>query len=147
MSTRDMPEVSRRLANALVEAYPGHVRSRLGEHPVEGLEAAIAEGEAWLAEKLTELLSQPFDAQRRGPLEVFQEAMRFPTEHLVAAGAAPKPRDPTTESALPGDVYDLAPASSRDLGDELWAIHLAWGASKAAALTASPPPQSADGER
>ena len=51
------------------------------------------------------------------------------------------------EAALPGDVYDLAPASTRDLGDEVWALHLAWGAAKAAAFKRRPaPPPGDDGQ-
>jgi hypothetical protein len=128
-----MPEVSRRLAEALVASYPDHVRRRVPSQ-VPGLAEAVAAGADWLAESLASLLSQPFPDQRRGPLELFQEAMRFPTEALAAAGVEPRRRDPVASSALPGDIYDLAPASSRDLGEEVWACHLAWGAAKARAL-------------
>lgn len=140
----DMPEVSRRLAAALVEAYPKHVRARLSAGPAEGMDEAIAEGRDWLALALADLLDRPFADQRRGPLELFQEAMRFPTARLLEAGAEPVGRDPVAESALPGDLYDLAPASSRDLGEEVWAIHIAWGAAKAAAITGPTPPGPAD---
>lgn len=146
MSRGDIPEVSRRLADALVEAYSQHVRRRVSPQPVPGLEEAIEEGRSWLASALADLLARPFPDQRRGPLELFQEAMRFPTARLLEAGAEPVSRDPVAESALPGDVYDLAPASSRDLGEEVWAVHLAWGAAKAAAITAPPSPGPADDE-
>lgn len=138
-----MPEQSRQLVEKLVEAYPFHVHERLGRD-VEGMEGAVEEGRRWLEAALTQLLSQSFAAQRRGPLELFQEALRFPTARLMAAGVDPVARDPVAESALPGDLYDLAPASTRDLGEEVWAIHLAWGAVKAAAITASPPQRDAD---
>lgn len=137
MSQEPMPEISRRLLDALVEAYPRYVGERLGEQVPAGTEDAVERGRAWLATVLAELLSQPFIEQSRGPLEVFQEAMRFPTEHLAAAGVDPVSRDPVAESALPGDVYDLAPASSRDLGEEVWQVHLAWGATKASVITGS----------
>lgn len=132
-----MPEISRRLLDALVEAYPRYVSERLGEQRPAGMEVALQRGRIWLETALGELLSQPFTEQRRGPLEVFQGAMRFPTEHLAAAGVEPASRDPVAESALPGDVYDLAPASSRDLGEEVWQVHLAWGATKASVITGS----------
>ncbi|HSJ28101.1 MAG TPA: hypothetical protein VLB67_07800 [Acidimicrobiia bacterium] len=99
-----------------------------------GLDEAIGRGETWLRNELGEQLAKPFERQIRGPLEVFQEAMRFPTEALAAHGAVPVSRDQVTANALPGDVYDLAPASSRDLGEDVWRAHLAWGAAKAAAL-------------
>lgn len=147
MSQESMPEISRRLLNALVEAYSPYVWQRLGERRPAGTEEAVEQGRAWLERTLTELLSKAFTEQRRGPLEVFQEAMRFPTAHLAAAEVETVRRDPVAESALPGDVYDLAPASSRDLGEEVWQVHLAWGATKAAAITGSAPPGSDDAGR
>ncbi len=141
MTQDQMPPISRRLHRALVGAYATHVRRRLREAvETEGLGEALDAGERWLADNLTDLLSLPFGQQGRGPLEIFQEAMRFPTDTLQRAGVEPVWRDPVAESALPGDVYDLAPASSRDLGEEVWEIHLAWGAAKAAALKRETPP-------
>jgi hypothetical protein len=96
---------------------------------------AIETGENWLRAELTALLEQPFLEQQRSPLAVFQEAARFPTEALRAAGAAPIKRDHVTENALPGDVYGLAPASSQELTSEAWRAHLAWGAAKAQAMS------------
>lgn len=115
-------------------AYRPSVTARLeaGGYPTP--EDAITEGEAWLAVSLEELLGRPFAAQSRSPLEVFQEAMRFPTAALFAAGAHPVARDEVTAVALPGDLYDLAPASSQELGETAWHAHLAWGAAKAAAV-------------
>ncbi|MFO7293394.1 MAG: hypothetical protein FWJ92_03895 [Actinomycetes bacterium] len=140
-----MPEESRRLLEALVAAYPDHVRRRVGAREVAGLDGAIEAGRRWLEESLTELLSLPFTEQRRGPLELFQAAMVFPTECMAEAGLEPVSRDPVAEAALPGDVYDLAPASTRDLGEEVWSLHLAWGAAKAAAFRRRPaPPPDAD---
>lgn len=131
---------SRRLLEALVDAYPGYVRSRLPAVP-EGIDDAIADGQTWLRAALTDLFLRPFAAQPRGPLEVFQEAMKFPTAVLEQAGVEAPSRDPVAEAALPGDLYDLAPASTRDLGEEVWTIHLMWGATKAGALTGSPTTQ------
>lgn len=137
-----MKQVARQLIEALVAAYPDHVLTRLGHEDIPGLDEALAAGAEWLGATLEDLLSRPFREQRRGPLEVFQEAMRFPTDHLATLGRAPAERDPIAKSALPGDLYDLAPASTQDLGEEVWGRHLAWGAAKAAdALT--PPPGSA----
>lgn len=147
MSRESMPEVSRRLLAALVDVYPRHVWSRLGGDAPPGMDEAVADGRHWLESALEGLLAQDFVDQRRGPLEIFQEAMRFPTEHLAAAGAEQATRDPVSESALPGDVFDLAPASTRDLGEEVWQVHLAWGATKAAAITGSTRPGSGDAER
>ena len=138
--------MSRPLVRALVAAYPRHVHERLGRRgwpPPEGLDQAMARGERWLERELETLLELPFERQPRGPLEVFQEAMRFPTEALAAAGQAPVARDPAVESALPGDVYDLAPASSREIGEEVWRLHVEWGLAKARSLRGPAPPDSA----
>jgi len=126
------------LADRLVDAYRPYVLQRCGErgwaHSARLL-TSLAEGETWLRASLTSLLDLPFGAQRRGPLEVFQEAMRFPTEALAADGVAEPVRDEGVSRALPGDVYDLAPASTRLLGDDVWAAHMAWGVEKASAIT------------
>jgi hypothetical protein len=125
------------LTKALVAAVRPHVVSRvtaLAPGPVAGLDDAVSEAETWLESELKSLLSLPFDDQRRSPLELFQEAMRFPTEALRSANVVPIRRDPVEAGALPGDLYRLAPASSQELGEEVWRAHLAWGAGKAKAM-------------
>lgn len=129
--------MSSQLIAALRSAYRRHVEARFAERGWEvtaEVGEALDRGEEWLAAQLEEHLGVPFAEQRRGPLEIFQEAMRFPTDALSAAGAVAVARDDVTNQALPGDVYDLAPASSATLGEEVWRLHLAWGAAKARAL-------------
>ena len=111
-----------------------HVLETRGWEVGPAVAEAIDEGERWLADRLDGLLAEPFDRQRRGPLEVFQEAMRFPTAALIDLGVDPVERDPMAERAIPGDVFDLAPASSSTLGETVWHAHLAWGAAKANAM-------------
>lgn len=126
-------EASQTLTTELVGAYAPFVRSRtqgLGADLVE----VVQEGESWLREQLTTELSRPYGQQRRGPLEIFQAAMSFPTEALVEAGAPEPVRDPMAVRALPGDRFDLAPVSSRDINEDVWSAHLVWGATKARAL-------------
>ena len=126
-----------RIHDALLGAYRRHLSGVLERRGIEvsgRVDRAIDRGEAWLAERLEELARTPFHRQRTGPLQLFQAAMRFPTDALHEEGHPPVRRDQVTVNALPGDVYDLAPASSRDLGDEVWAAHLEWGAAKAAAI-------------
>ncbi|MDH3260861.1 MAG: hypothetical protein OEM84_07810 [Acidimicrobiia bacterium] len=135
-----MTDLATDLATSLIAVFSTYVEERLEEQGLErppSLDDALAEGEAWLGPTLEELLSLPFDEQRRGPLEVFQEAMRFPTDALAGAGVEAVVRDPGAVAALPGDVYNLAPASSRQLGDGVWMAHLEWGATKARALHGS----------
>jgi hypothetical protein len=126
------------LADRLVAAYRPYVLGVIdgrGWEAPEDMGSALERGEAWLRDTLDALLSLSFAEQHRGPLEVFQEAMRFPAEALAAAGVPQPVRDETRLGVLPGDVYDLAPASSRALGEEVWQAHLVWGAAKARALT------------
>jgi hypothetical protein len=133
-----MTPVAAELCSSLVDAYVPYVRARvarLGPDCPPGLDVAIDEGRSWLETALPELLGQPFASQDRGPLELFQEALRFPTALLERAGYEVVPRDELVANALPGDLFDLAPASSNDLGEAAWRAHLAWGASKAVAMT------------
>lgn len=125
------------VAEAFVAVFRPYLERRLAERGIDvddDLSAAIDEGRAWLATALDELLAAPFEHQPRGPLEVFQEAVRHPTSVLVARNVPAPTRDEVTANALPGDSHDLAPASSRDLGETVWQAHLRWGAAKAAAL-------------
>lgn len=133
-----MDEASQALRDRLIEVYETHVRARLTEQGIDapdGIDAAIERGRMALESTLDELLSKPYGDQTRGPLELFQEAMEHPTLALHAAGVEPVRRDETTRSALPGDLYDLAPASSQTLGEKAWHAHLAWGLAKAMAVT------------
>ncbi len=133
-----MTPVAAELCSSLLDAYVPYVRdrvARLGPNSPPGLDAAIDKGRRWLETALPDLLGRPFPSQDRGPLELFQEALRFPTAVLERAGYQAVPRDELVANALPGDLFDLAPASSHDLGEAAWSAHLAWGASKAAAMT------------
>ncbi len=129
-----MNEAAHELMTSMLSAFTGYVEQciqHLGVDRPPSFDDALTDGLAWLETNLEALLIQPFDEQRRGPLEVFQEAMRFPTDSLAAAGTDAVRRDAGAVAALPGDLYGLAPASSRQLGDEVWMAHLAWGARKA----------------
>lgn len=129
-----MTDSARSLLQALVAAYRPYVEAALVARGLPPVTEALADGEAWLEARLETLLALPASEQRRSPLELFQEAMRFPTEALAALGVEPTVRDEVAESALPGDIYDLAPASSQALGETAWQAHLEWGAAKAAAM-------------
>jgi hypothetical protein len=132
-----------KLRRAFVSAYRPYLAGRMAELRREipdGWGDALAEGEAWLDRELTRLLATDPAGQARGPLELFQEAMRFPTRVLTAAGYQEAERDPITVVALPGDLFDLAPATSQVLGEDAWRSHLAWGTVKAAAVTSGVAP-------
>ncbi|MBK5266214.1 MAG: hypothetical protein JJE47_02155 [Acidimicrobiia bacterium] len=126
-------EASATLAAALVATYGAFVAAGTGKYGVD-LSPAISAGESWLRAELDAELSAPYHKQRRGPLEIFQAAMTFPTEALVDAGAPEPVRDLMAVRALPGDRFDLAPASSREISEDVWSAHLVWGVTKARAL-------------
>lgn len=130
-----MDRVSQELLRAFATAFAPYLRQRLAARGWPSLPEAERAGAEWLRRSLDELLSQPYTQQMRTPLELFQEALAPANEALQAAGVPIPLRDAAAGAALPGDHYDLAPASSAALGDEVWRIHLAWGAAKAAALT------------
>ncbi len=133
----EMSAASTELRDVLVSVYVPHVRRRLvamSIEPDEALANALSIGRTWLADELTALFTTPHPQQSRGPLELFQEAMRFPTEELRRRGVDPVHRNAVAERAIPGDVYDLAPASSSLLGETVWQAHLAWGAEKASVM-------------
>lgn len=130
------------LVATFVAAYPDYVVERLATLGIAapvGMAEAVVDGQERLRHELTELLAEPPDRQDRSPLEVFQSALEAPTDVLVAAGTEPVSRDPVAVNALPGDVYDLAPASSQALGAAALEAHLAWGVAKARAVAGMVP--------
>jgi hypothetical protein len=146
MSTDDLAVASLRVQRAFVDSFPSFVIGRLHERGIElsaSIIAAIDSGRAWLDKGLSELFAIDPALQRSSPLALFQAALAFPTEALAREGVAPVARDETTERTVPGDRYDLAPASSQSLGEEAWSAHVAWGAAKAKALGAHPRPAQA----
>lgn len=108
---------------------------------------AIAAGGRVLDAAFADWVGLAAGAQRRSPLELLREALSAVTAALAAAGVAPVERDAQQEALLPGDVYDLVPPTSRDLGDEALHAHVAWGLARAEAIAgmvpATPPPPTA----
>ena len=135
LSAMDVPDYSAASAavvEAFVAAYPDYLRQRLGELGIEtDVSEAARQGTEWLAGELGEWQRAAAGAQGRGPLQIFQTAFAFPTAALEAAGVPPVVRDPGAVSAMPGDSYALAPASSREIGEAAWRAHVAWGVAKA----------------
>jgi len=127
-------EVSVLVLQTFLGTFRPYLLGILAERQLTVPDSVVDEAEKWLADHLADELGLPFIEQRHGPLEFFQLAMETPTEWLRASGAVEVPRDPVTAEVLPGDIFHLAPASSRDLGEEAWMAHMSWGAAKAAAF-------------
>ncbi len=143
----DIPEYSAASAavvDAFVAAYPGYLQRRLDELGVEvDVSDATRQGTEWLQGELGQWQRTEAASQRRGPLQIFQTALAFPTAALQAAGVPVARRDAGAISALPGDTHALAPASSREIGEEAWRAHVAWGVAKAKLVADVVPAQSA----
>ena len=133
-----MDDASTRLLDAFTVALPRYLLDLVGSRGwvAAGLDEAADEAAQWLRRELRDLLDLPYARQPRSPLEIAQEATAIVGDALDAAGVEPPARDAATIEALPGDVYDLAPASSTVLGEAAWEAHIAWGVTKAAAMTA-----------
>ncbi len=130
-----MDEAARKLHKAFVGAFTPYLKAILVERGLSPIDDdTVSAARNWLNDQLAALLSLPFTEQTRSPLEVFQQALEGPNARLAEIGARPPLRDPVAVSALPGDQYGLAPASSSALGEEAFEAHLAWGVAKAAAV-------------
>ena len=140
MDVPDYSAASAAVVEAFVAAYPAYLERRMAdlELAVDVAEAA-RQGQEWLHGELGQWQRAGVNEQRRGPLQIFQTAFAFPTAALEAADAAAAPRDAGSASALPGDTYSLAPASSREIGEEAWRAHVAWGVAKARLVAAVVP--------
>jgi hypothetical protein len=125
------------LVTALVAAFPGYVADRLAGLGVvrdEELDTAVARATSWLEAELRLLLARPGIEQTESPLEVVRRATAPVTALLAARGVAPVERDQWHEENQPGDPYGLYPASSQELGEEAWRLHIDWGVRKARAV-------------
>ncbi len=131
-------ECALELAEGIEKALPkwvvAAVESRLGNlSPAirEAAEAAGSTAAAEIGQEVARLLAADIDDQPENPLAALRRAVRYPTEVLAAAGAAPVERDDFAIHRFPDDVYDLTPASFADLHPDLQVPGLTWGAAKA----------------
>ena len=135
---QQLVECARALAEGIERALPewvvSAVESRLADLSPEVREAAEAAGLAAASEiggEVAQLLAADIDDQPENPLAVLRRAVRYPTEVLTAAGAAPVERDDFAIQRFPDDLYDLTPASFTDIHPDLQVPGMTWGAAKA----------------
>lgn len=133
-----MDEHATALAEAIEAALPGwverSVRSRTGTGDTAVYEAASEAGRRAAAEvgaAVRDLLAADIDQQWTTPLALVRAAVRYPTEVLRTADVPPVERDRVQVELLPGDVYDLTPASFADVDSSLAEPGMLWGAAKA----------------
>lgn len=99
---------------------------------IETQEAGRRAG-AFVARRLTDVLSADVDSQPSTPLEVVRHAVSYPSEVLARAGVPPVVRGRFEQERFPDDVYGLTPASLAAVDPSLAELALAWGAAKAMA--------------
>jgi hypothetical protein len=120
------PWVERAVARIMV-AYAGVVPPEVAADARQAGEAATAA----VGVELRRLLALDVERQPTNPLSILRAAVRYPTAVLQRAGVPPVVRDEFRERAFPDDVYDLAPASWRDVDEALHEPGIIWGAWKA----------------
>ena len=139
----DRPSLAARLRIALVETFPGYVARRLQELGAAVPDEIVARATHDLTQSLDWLEASSHDLGE-SPLELVRIATEPITAALQAGGVAPVERDEQAVELHPDDVYDLYPATSRDLGEEVWRVHLQWGLERArliAGMVPAPPPE------
>lgn len=127
------------LADGVEEALPrwvaASVARRLGGVVPERIEQSVADAGRSAASdvgrRVRELLELDIDEQWTTPLTLIRTAISYPTTILAEADAPVVARDEQSRRFHPDDVYDLAPASFADLGQEVHELGLSWGAAKA----------------
>ena len=97
-------------------------------------QAAAREGATWTMTKLHAALEVDVDAQRVNPLQILRDAVRFPTEVLLAAGIPTLQRDEFDVKINPDDVYGIGPAHWNDVDESLTEPGIIWGAAKASTV-------------
>ena len=126
----DQASLSAQLRIALVAAYPGYVARRLHELGVAVSDEVVAQSAGNLSESLRRLEESSHDLGE-SPLELVRIATEPVTAALAAAGVEPVERDAQAVELHPDDLFDLYPATSRDLGEDVWRVHMQWGLERA----------------
>jgi len=122
------------LAAALVAAFPEYVEARLRELGVVDdprLSDVVGSATETLGDSLHSLFATDPRRQRESPLELVRRATTLVTAELEGQGVGHRTRDQHAMEIHPDDPYGLYPASSRDLGEEVWQLHMQWGIEKA----------------
>jgi hypothetical protein len=111
----------------LVTAYRGDVPPEVRASAQDAGRRARAE----VGAELRDFLALDVDRQATNPLAILRAAVRYPTAVLRAAGVPPVRRDEFKEQAFPDDVYDLGPATWKDVDPALQEPGIIWSAWKA----------------
>jgi hypothetical protein len=132
--TNETHSTTELLAASLVVAFPRFVEGKLASLGVEPDTEVVKAAEAGcisLGHALNELVYASLPMQSESPLQLVRMATQPIAEALAAAGVPVPMRDERAVEIHPEDVYDLYPASSRELGDDVWQLQMQWGLEKA----------------
>ncbi len=126
------------LRDAVVQAAPGWLDRVLRPFVADSeladraqMQQAIDASLAAIDARLTTLVATDIDTPMSGPLELLRQSTGPVQEWLNAAGAPRPVRDPWDVRSSPDDHYALGPMAFSDLGDDVHAAGIAWGAAKA----------------
>ncbi|MDJ0923959.1 MAG: hypothetical protein QNJ77_05305 [Acidimicrobiia bacterium] len=126
--TEHADSVGHQLRAALVAAFPGYLRRRLADIGIVDDDALsgiiVAATEQLSASLAQQVLADP-------PLELVRRATEPVTDALLDRNVVPVARDERSVEIHPDDVFDLYPATSRDLGEDAWRVHMEWGIEQA----------------
>src|SRR3954463_12290238 len=120
------PWVERAVARIMV-AYAGAVPPDVAADA----RRAGADATTVVGAEVRRLLALDAERQPTNPLSILRAAVRYPTAVLQRAGVPPVVRDEYRERAFPDDLYDLAPATWRDIDETVHEPGIIWGAWKA----------------
>jgi hypothetical protein len=137
-------DIGTRLAAAIEAALPGWVEREVRRillafsgtaDPAVMREAAEAgrRAAADVGPVLRRLVAADVDEQWTNPLTLVRQAVRYPTEVLLAAGIPGVVRDEFDETHFPDDEYGLTPLKFSDVDPGLAELGFEWGAAKAMA--------------
>jgi hypothetical protein len=111
----------------LVTVYRGEVPAEVRASAQDAGRRARAD----VGAELRDFLALDVDCQATSPLAILRTAVRYPTAVLRDAGVPPVRRDEFKEQAFPDDVYDLVPATWKDVDPALQEPGIIWSAWKA----------------
>ncbi len=138
--------IAAQLHTAIIAAFPSYVRERLQRLGV-AQDGALADALATATSRLDAELTEVDGASlRESPLEIVRIATEPLTAVLRERGVPPVSRDERSAELHPDDVYDLYPATSRDLGEDVWRIHMQWGIERARLVAGVVPASPGSGE-
>ncbi len=129
------------LRSSIEASFEPWLRATLGQRRSDGaspvdafpdaVESAIAGAREQAIANITRLIEADVSEPLSGPLEQLRQAVSDLALVLDAHDFTRPNRDPYDQEMRPADVYNLGPLSFMDLGEDVQAAGITWGAAKA----------------